>query len=180
MRKITLVIVFITLTSAHAGLPEDLDGNNNPRVVIHKVEFELQPVDNDMMSDEAFQDNMNYRLALFKNLPSRTVRFAYLEYNEFPGWREELLTVHEDGDGYIAILTIPDRRLTGFTNDISQVSVRRIGKRLPPALAERVATVTWEMPAARQTPRDASGAGMGNIFLFLHVWAGGLYRYDNA
>jgi len=143
MKMTRLLTVFTALALVHTGLSEDLGGGRGR--VTHRDAFELQPVDNDMTSDKVFQDNMNYRIALFKSLPSRTLVFAFLEYKDYPGWREELLTVHQDGDGYIAILTIPDQRLTGFTNDISQVSIRRIGKRLPPAIADRTAKVMWEM-----------------------------------
>jgi len=143
--KMTRLFTVLTLVLAHTGLSEDLDGDNHLGGEAPREEFELQPVENDMLSDRAFQDNMNYRRVLFKNLPSQTVRFAFLEYQDFSKGREQLLTVHQYGDGYLAILTIPDQRLTGFTNDISHVSIRRIGKRFPPTIADRVANVTRKM-----------------------------------
>jgi len=165
MKIIRLLAVFIAF--AHTGLSEDLDGGQGR--VTHRDAFELQPVVNDMTSDEAFQNNMNYRLALFKNLPSLTLEFAYLEYNDYPGWREELLTVHRDGDGYIAILTIPDQRLRGFTNDISNVSIRRIGKRLPSTIADRTVKVMWEMlqrVKRQETPVEPTW----EIYSYFYMW----------
>ena len=130
-----LGIVFTALTSAYA---DALNTPDDPGKM-----FELQPVDSGMTSEETLRNYMNYRCVLFTNLSS--VMFAFLKYDEYPGWREELLTVHRDGDDYIAILTIPDQRLRGFTNDLSRVSIRRVGKRLPPTIAIRVENVTEQM-----------------------------------